>query len=172
LRGGPGGVENDDNIKDDLKEILTEYELAQLIKSPHRPLHILHMITETGREAGLPTASQLNLDQNLAALSDVVGGCERILRTPIPLSYSRMTARFLTLWLLGLPFCLCRDIVLAGFSAWATVPCVAVIAFLLLGIEELATQLEEPFSMLPMGPYADTNKTNAAGMMKTVGLDK
>jgi predicted membrane chloride channel (bestrophin family) len=165
LRGGPGGCENDDNIKEDLKDILTEKEVVGVINSPHRPLHVLHEMTETGRKAGLQTANQITLDQNLGALSDVVGGCERILRTPIPLSYSRMTARFLVLWLLALPFSLSRDIVLAGFSVWYTVPCVAVIAFLLLGIEELATQLEEPFSILPMGPYADTNKTNSDGMM-------
>uniref|UniRef100_A0A7S1J5T4 Bestrophin homolog n=1 Tax=Eutreptiella gymnastica TaxID=73025 RepID=A0A7S1J5T4_9EUGL len=164
LRGGPGGCENDDNIREDLAGILTPAEIELLIKSGHRPMHVLQCMTEIGREGNLPIPAQINLDQSLAAFSDVVGGCERILRTPIPLSYSRMTARFLMLWLLGLPFSLSLDIVKAGLSVWMTVPVVAVIAFLLLGIEELATQLEEPFSILPMGPYANTCKTNIDGL--------
>ena len=35
-----------------------------------------------------------------------MGACERILRTPIPLSYTRHTARFLMLYLTFLPFAL------------------------------------------------------------------
>ena len=170
LRGGPGGCENDDDLLEDLIEILSPEELDLLMKSPHRPLHILQTLTEIAREAGLPTAPQLTLDRNLNDLSDVVGGCERILRTPIPLSYSRMTGRFLALWLIGLPFALSWDIVRMGFSVWATVPCTAGIAFLLLGIEELATQLEEPFSILPMEAYADTCKNNIDGMGVWLGV--
>jgi hypothetical protein len=36
----------------------------------------------------------------------VTGGCERILRTPVPLSYSRHNSRFLIIWLTLLPFTL------------------------------------------------------------------
>uniref|UniRef100_A0A7S1J5T7 Bestrophin homolog n=1 Tax=Eutreptiella gymnastica TaxID=73025 RepID=A0A7S1J5T7_9EUGL len=164
LRGGPGGCENDDNIREDLAGILTPAEIDLLLKSGHRPMHVLQCMTEIAREAKLPIPAQMNVDYNMAAFSDVVGGCERILRTPIPLSYNRMTARFLIIWLLGLPFALSLEIVKAGLSVWMTVPVVAFVSFLLLGIEELATQLEEPFSILPMGPYANTCKTNIDGL--------
>lgn len=36
----------------------------------------------------------------------MTGGCERILRTPVPLSYSRHNSRFLIIWLTLLPFTL------------------------------------------------------------------
>ena len=34
---------------------------------------------------------------------------------------------------------------------WAMIPATSVIAFLLLGIEEIGVQIEEPFSILPLG---------------------
>lgn len=46
------------------------------------------------------------MDENVSRLTDAVSACERILNTPIPLSYTRHTARFLMAWLACLPFCL------------------------------------------------------------------
>uniref|UniRef100_A0A7S1NT81 Bestrophin homolog n=1 Tax=Eutreptiella gymnastica TaxID=73025 RepID=A0A7S1NT81_9EUGL len=164
LRGGPGGCEDDDNLKETLAGILTPDEITLLLQSSHRPMHIMQCMTEIGREGNLPIPAQINLDQNIAAFSDVVGGCERILRTPIPLSYKRMTDRFLMLWLIGLPFSLAMEVTKAGFSVWMTLPVISLTSFLLLSIEEIATQLEEPFSILPMGPYADTCRNNVDGL--------
>ena len=55
------------------------------------------------------------------------------------------TSRFLVIWLSFLP--------LALFPAWgwSTVPVTTMIAFLLLGIEEISVRLEEPFAILPLG---------------------
>ena len=57
------------------------------------------------------------------------------------------TSRFLVIWVAFLPFTLyntCR---------WATVPISAIVAFLLLGIEEIGVNIEEPFSILPLGEH-------------------
>ena len=65
-----------------------------------------------------------------------------ITNTPVPLSYSRHTSRFLTVWLGTLPF------VLAGaVGARLTLPCVIVACWLLLGIEELGHLIEQPFEV-------------------------
>ena len=55
------------------------------------------------------------------------------------------TSRFLIIWLSFLP--------LALYPAWgwSTVPVTTMIAFLLLGIEEISVRLEEPFAILPLG---------------------
>lgn len=58
-----------------------------------------------------------------------MGGCERIFRTPIPLSYTRHTSRFLVCWLTLLPFCV------ADAFGWLTVPISIGLAFFLFGIE-------------------------------------
>lgn len=41
------------------------------------------------RAAGLPTAPTLRMEEDLTAFEDNLGGCERLLRTPIPLFYTR-----------------------------------------------------------------------------------
>jgi predicted membrane chloride channel (bestrophin family) len=41
------------------------------------------------RDARMPPGPQLAMDANITAFEDVLGTCERILRTPIPLSYTR-----------------------------------------------------------------------------------
>jgi Bestrophin, RFP-TM, chloride channel len=55
------------------------------------------------------------------------------------------TSRFLVIWLAILPFTLYPS------CKWATIPSAGLIAFLLLGIEEIGVQIEEPFSILPLG---------------------
>lgn len=46
------------------------------------------------------------------------------------------------------------------------IPCAALLALFLFGIEELAFQLEEPFSILPMVGYATTIGQNAEEMVQ------
>eukprot|EP00741_Cyanophora_paradoxa_P019210 tig00000215_g18546.t1 len=57
------------------------------------------------------------------------GACERIIKTPIPLSYSRHCSRFLTLWCATLPFVLVRDL------GWAIIPVTAMLTYAVVGIE-------------------------------------
>ena len=47
------------------------------------------MLSEIVRAGSLPPTAMLAMDANLTAFADVVGTCERILKTPIPLSYTR-----------------------------------------------------------------------------------
>lgn len=49
-------------------------------------------------------------------LQDALDRCEKILRTPLPLSYTRHTSRFLVMWLTCLPFVAWTEL------GWATVP--------------------------------------------------
>ena len=85
-----------------------------------------------------------------ARLNDAMGACERLLRTPIPQSYTRHTSRFLTLWCNLLPLALWPALGLG--TPLATV----FIGFALLGIEDIGVQIEEPFCVLPLWQYAGT----------------
>ncbi|PRW56885.1 UPF0187 chloroplastic [Chlorella sorokiniana] len=108
---------------------------------------------------------QLAMDGNLTALEDALGTCERILRTPIPLGYTRHTSRFLMIWLTLLPFTLwdsCR---------WAMLPIAILIAFLLLGIEEIGVQIEEPFSILPLCHICRTIRRNVEELLEAHSSD-
>ena len=91
---------------------------------------------------------------------DILGKSERILKTPIPLSYTRMTSRFLILWLALLP------VALWGQLAWASVPTEAFIAFCFLGIEEIGVQIEEPFSILALEAICESVQGNCIAMIE------
>ncbi len=82
---------------------------------------------------------QMQMSNNLTFFHDVLGGCERLLRAPIPVSYTRHTARFLFAWLTLLPFAL------YGQVGVAVIPVCMGIAAVLCGIEEIGVQCEEPF---------------------------
>ncbi len=43
----------------------------------------------TDAQAAVPAGAAYRMDENLTLFCDVVGGCERLLKTPIPLQYTR-----------------------------------------------------------------------------------
>jgi hypothetical protein len=85
---------------------------------------------------------------------DNLGSSERLLSSPPPLFYSRHLQRALSVWLLLLPLGL-WDPFAGTWNHVAIIPATAVISFFLFGIEELATQLVEPFTILPMQAFCD-----------------
>ena len=98
-------------------------------------------------------------------LVDVVGACGRIMRTPLPLSYSRHTSRFLSIWSFTLPF-----VLIDAVGYLATVPATAVLCWMLFGIEDIGHQIEQPFSHSDENTF-DTSipvDTLAAGIVRQV----
>jgi hypothetical protein len=76
---------------------------------------------------GINDFQRSQMQANITTFEDILGGCERLLCTPIPVSYTRHTSRFLLIWLTILPLGLYSKL------GWATVPAVSFIALLLLG---------------------------------------
>lgn len=72
-------------------------------------------------------------------LSDTLSGCEKIVQTPVPLSYSRHTSRFLTLWCGTLPLAIVEPL------GWLALPVMATVSWLLYGIEGIGHLIEQPF---------------------------
>ncbi len=107
------------------------------------PLEIAFWISsylQKQRQRNRLTAYQLDTMQKMISMMvDALGGCERILRTPIPLAYVIHLKQLLLLYCLTLPFQLVADL------QWATGPIVALITFTLLGIEEIGIEIENPF---------------------------
>lgn len=79
------------------------------------------------------------MDQNVTALVDAWGGCERILRTPIPFAYAQHIKAFLSLFCFTVPFAL------VDLLKWGTPAAAAVIAYGMFGIEEIGVEIEDPF---------------------------
>eukprot|EP00899_Mesostigma_viride_P016759 jgi/Mesvir1/25084/Mv04869-RA.2 len=133
-----------EDLDDDLRKLLTPKEFQMLSDAKHRPNFCLQVMAGIIRKANLTPMQTTAMDLNLTAFADVVGGCERILKTPIPLSYTRHTARFLIIWATALPIGLWHEL------HWNTPVVTMVMTFFLLGIEEIGVQIEEPFSILPL----------------------
>jgi putative membrane protein len=110
---------------------------------PHEPNEVvralsreLHADIAAGR---LPREAIIALTPLVSALDDVCGACERIRNTPIPFSYSSYVKQFVVLYALIMPFALVREfgygtVIASMFSFFAT-----------MGLELLATEIEEPF---------------------------
>jgi len=84
-----------------------------------------------------------SLQKLLDDMVDILGGCERILKTPMPLAYAIKLKQLLLIYFLVLPF----EIV-GGLGLW-TGPILAFISLILLGIEEVGAEIEEPFGHDP-----------------------
>ena len=82
-------------------------------------------------------------DVNVTALTDAIGGCERIRNTPVPIAYAHHIKMFVTLFCFSVPFAMVADMKLYTPLA------VAVLAFALFGIDEIGVEIEEPFGYDP-----------------------
>jgi len=107
---------------------------------------------------------RVEMDKSLIVMGDCVETCERILSAPVPLVYTRHTARFLSAWLLLVPLALWEPFG-ASWNHLSMVPATALLAIFLFGIEELAVQLEEPFSILPLQKLCDDVRGAAADLV-------
>jgi len=121
----------------------------------HRPTRALYEMTVAIKDLpDMPVLRQVEVEKSVTELCDALGACERIFGSPVPLVYTRHTARFLAAWLFLVPAALYQPFE-GSWNHWAMIPCSVLISVFLLGIEELAVQLEEPFSILPMQKMTD-----------------
>lgn len=153
LKGRLRGEDDEEVIRTVLPPQEAEWLLQQ---EAERPVAILSRIrcliylAQTGNEVSLPLpmSTHLHMGNRLHDLETVVGTCNRILGSPIPPTFSRMTSRLLCLYLLVLPFAL------LGFSSSVSPAAVVLTstltAYVLCGIDEIGVELEHPFPIMPM----------------------
>jgi ion channel-forming bestrophin family protein len=79
------------------------------------------------------------LNNELTALTDITGACERIKNTPIPYSYSLFIKKFIFVYTLTIPFGLLGD-----FGYWVA-PINMFIFYALTSLEVIAEEIEDPF---------------------------
>jgi len=109
----------------------------------HRPTAICQRITtllEGERKAGrLSDMVFTSIDHNCQTLIDVIGACERIHKTPLPFAYVVHLRRALVLYCATLP------VGLVETFGWAALGIVFGVTYILLGIEEIGVEIEDPF---------------------------
>lgn len=141
-------------------------EVAEVLGAEHVPLAIARRITALlveARNRGLLSDILLDsLDRNVQFLIDYLGGCERIVKTPLPFAYMVHVRRALLLYFGALPLALVREF------GWATVLDTLVVSYIFFGIEEIGVEIEDPFGRdhndLPLESICETIAKNLDGL--------
>jgi len=138
----------------ELNARLAPAQADAIVKAAHRPNRALYDLSVAIDRLPMHFMRKNEINKNLSIFEDTLGGSERLLSSPVPLFYTRHTARFLSTWLLLLPLAM-YDPFKGSWNHVAEIPAIALASVFLFGIEELATQLEEPFTILPMQGFCD-----------------
>ncbi len=143
-------------------EPVGENFLEDLKKYKHKPNRLSALMYRKVNEMYMNkkfTGDQLiNLDKELKDLIDFMGACERIRYTPIPYSYMMYVKKFIFIYIVTLPF---------GFvtqSGYLTIIIVVLITFVLMSVELIAEEIEDPFGRdlndLPTDELAEKIRLN------------
>ncbi|MBW4634957.1 MAG: hypothetical protein KME30_24550 [Iphinoe sp. HA4291-MV1] len=151
----------------ELKPFLTKSQYLQLKDVRNIPLKIAVWIEEYLKQQQVNNCLSMDelilMNNLLNKMVESLIGCERILKTPMPLAYAIYLKRLLLIYFLIFPFYLVKNL------QWWTIPIVALISFTLLGIEEIGNQLEDPFGFdlydLPLDEICHTLVKNMEDLM-------
>ncbi len=117
------------------------------MKRPHAvTTRLRHLFSKLREEIDIPHHIMLRIEEVLYDIDATTGICNRILVSPIPPTYTRHTSRVLVLYLSLLP------IALIGMGT-GTIPVVATVTFasyILIGIDEIGLEIENPFPLMPL----------------------
>ena len=169
LRNFLRGPSDDDVLRGELYELvsaglMSPAQAEATMSASNRPMFCLQAMSATLRRADIDSMNMGRIDTSISVLVDLTGANERIFKSPIPLMYTRLLARFLSVFLVLMPLGLWQALG-ESWNHWATIPATFVISFFLFGIEEAGIQLEEPFSVLPIEAFCNGAIAAAADEM-------
>lgn len=130
---------------------------------PHEPMaaagevfRILRGWRDDGRIDGF---AYLALDRHARELMNVCGACEKIRSTPLAASYRGLLRKGITGYMFLLPWMVNDDL------GWLTIPVAVLIAYAVVGLELIATGIEDPFGHdgddLPLDAIVETIRRSA-----------
>lgn len=146
-----------------LSETIGTEETQRISKTNHMPMYVVRRIANMLKEAVAAGEMDrfffLQAETERARLIDHIGGCERILRTPLAQAFSIKIRRFLFLYLLFLP------IAIVDAAGMLTPLVVFLVAYPLLALDQIGVELENPFSKerlnhLPLEQISETIRSN------------
>ena len=141
-----------------------------LMEAQHRPLmislRIATLIEEGFSKGHLPAPVMMQMERDRTSLLDYLGGCERILSTPVPRAYTIVIRQFLVLFLSAFPFGILQK------ATWLTPLITAFVAFPMLALDEIGAELQNPFSIdnvnhLSLDDFCQTIEANLLELRET-----
>ena len=151
-----------DNLKLEEIQYLDEFKKEDLKKYSHIPNKIISEVFKKNKELYenkfISGETYITIDKNTELFTEIIGGCERIKKTPIPYSYNIFIKKFIFIYTLTLPFGLATT-----FYYWS-IPISVFILYILASLEILAEEIENPFGKdsndLPVDEICQTIKLN------------
>lgn len=149
-------------IESDLDEILSTEDLAKLRNVKHIPLELTLWLSDylhkQFQRERIDSNCFISMNDSINALIEGLTGCERILRTPLPLAYCVYLKRLILIYCIGLPFRLAIEL------DWLSAIAVGLVSFILLGVEQIGNEIENPFGHdandLPIDALCESITTN------------
>jgi putative membrane protein len=148
-------------------------ETARIEGTNHMPSYVALQIAAILRggydRLSLDRVALLQAERSRANLVDHLGGCERIVKTPLPLAYRIMIRRLIVLFLATLPFALLPKI------GWLTPLVTFMVAYPILELDVIGTELQNPFNRhnmghLPLDDICETIEENVLALAGTKPL--
>ncbi|HOA38108.1 MAG TPA: bestrophin family protein [Flavihumibacter sp.] len=135
--------------------------------SQHQPNQVATLIMKRAndlyRQNKISGEQLLFLNNELLSFTDICGACERIKNTPIPYSYSVFIKKFVFVYVTTLP-------IGYVFSLnYLVIPVVTFIAYVLISLELIAEEIEDPFggdpNDVPTDKIADNIKKHVTEIL-------
>jgi putative membrane protein len=138
-------------LKEHLREGVKMHELQNLSsehfavigKADHKPNMIANVLMSVVeglyKKASITDMQQYMLADKISSLIDILGRCERIRNTPIPMAYAFLLKFFIFMYVIVLPFGLHNEL------GWWSVPLVIILYYIMMSIVLTAEEIEEPF---------------------------
>jgi putative membrane protein len=151
----------------ELAPLVGKVKAERLASVEHMPTAVallLSQILREGAERGMDRFAFLRAEEERCLLIDHLGGCERILKTPIPPAYSILIRQFIFIFLVTLPFGLLLKV------DWLTPLVTMFVAFPILALDEIGVELQNPFSTrrlnhLPLDSICETIERNLMALL-------
>ena len=157
LRGSSGRAALQ-QIREMESALVTEPELFAMEHADHKPMMAIKFTSEALHSSGLDPIMKAHLDGALRAIVHDLGGMERILRCPMPFGYTTHNRLMILLWCFALPLCLIEVV------GVASIPVAFLVSYLIIGEEDVASEIENPFGVdandLPLDQFTTTIRSN------------
>jgi putative membrane protein len=153
----------------EIEELIGSEEAEWVARAEHKPVAVsfkIALLLREGRDSGqFDPSAFLRAEEQRCLIMDHLGGCERILKTPLATAYVILIRRFMVVFLVTLPFALLRRV------EWMAPAITLLVAYPILALDHIADDLQRPFSQtslnhLPLNDITTTIETNLMALLE------
>lgn len=144
----------DEDNEDIVKQMLPSSDSSFVLSQRKQPIALIarirHIISSMQMNGEISDIVGMKFDNLLLELNRIYGMCERIRGSPIPVLYTSHASRLLQFYLFFLPIALNAQ----GAPALLNIIATSFTGYVMLGLDEISHQIEQPFRIIPMHQVA------------------